>query len=78
MAKARRNSRTQRARFKQRNGARTQGACETKKLRYPSRLEALIALADTGKESAKAKRSEKRIYKCQFCFGWHLTSSEKR
>lgn len=44
-----------------------------KRIRYPTELEAKIALAaaiarDTG---------EKRTYHCPICQGWHLTSQDK-
>jgi len=73
--KARRNSRTQHR--KRRRGAITRGKCETGKLRFQSRLEAMIALADTGKDGASNRRSEKSFYRCPHCFGWHLTSQQK-
>lgn len=73
--KARRNSRT--SRRNRRRGAKTRGKCATGKLRFQSRLEAMIALVDTGKEGASSRRSEKRFYRCPQCFGWHLTSQQK-
>ena len=78
MAKARRNARTQRARQMRRGGARAKGTCDFGKVRYADRLEALIALADTTRPAANAKRTEKRIYRCPKCRGWHLTSQDKK
>lgn len=57
-------------------GAKIVGTCKTGKLRYPSEVEAMIALAN-----AKAKRDrtgagkvEERYYHCDLCRGgFHLT-----
>ena len=78
MAKARRNARTQRARQRRRNGARPTGSCGFGKVRYADRIEALLALADTTREAANDKRTEKRVYRCEECHGWHLTSQPKK
>lgn len=43
------------------------------KVRYRDRIAALLALASTGR-SDKAKRQERRAYRCPDCKGWHLTS----
>lgn len=45
----------------------------TKKVRFGSRLDARIALAE-----AQVDRDEKRVYRCRFCLGWHLTSQDRR
>lgn len=48
---------------------------ETGKLQYPSRLDARDALAVV--QSIPGRR-ECRIYRCEFCPGWHLTSQPFR
>lgn len=55
---------------------KTQGSCATGKLRYGTGYMAQLAL-----DSARALREKQhnphvecRIYKCQQCGGWHLTS----
>lgn len=48
-----------------------------KKVRYRTRLDAKIALASTMAKNS-AKRNEVRIYWCQECKGFHLTSQRKR
>lgn len=49
--------------------------CVTGKLRYKDRIAALLALADTSR-SASGKREETRVYHCDKCHGWHLTSKQ--
>ena len=45
------------------------------KVRYPGRLDALIALAFVGnRRHARRPKDEVRAYKCPRCHGWHLTS----
>lgn len=48
--------------------------CSTGKVRYRDKLGARIALARTWGRA----RDESRIYRCEFCHGWHLTSQPKR
>jgi hypothetical protein len=46
--------------------------CPTRKVRYPSQIDAKLALVRT-----RAKdRDEKRYYYCRQCGGYHLTSKE--
>lgn len=54
--------------------ARKSAKCNGK-LRYPTRDDALIALASC-RGSRKRKRKESRVYRCHVCNGWHLTSRE--
>lgn len=48
-------------------------ACLTGKRRYPTKLDAKIALADILRRDRKQRR-EQRIYRCPSCNGFHLTS----
>lgn len=48
---------------------------ETGKLLYPSRLDARDALAFV--QNIPGRR-ERRIYRCEFCSAWHLTSKAVR
>ena len=73
--KARRNSRTTK---RNRRGATSAGSCRTGKSRFPNRVEAMIALSETTRPTAKSNRSEQRIYLCQMCAGWHMTSQSLR
>lgn len=73
--KARRNSTTAPLR---RSGAKTSGSCRTGKSRFPNKVEAMIALADTTRPTAKHGRFEQRIYLCPMCAGWHMTSQSLR
>ena len=56
----------------------THVACS--KRRYPTRLDAQIALADTHRRgkgsSAQAQtRAETAVYRCSRCGGWHLKAA---
>lgn len=73
--KARRNSQTAPQR---RFGAKTAGSCRTGKMRFPTEIEAMIALADTNRGNAKSGRAESRYYRCPMCQGWHMTSQDYR
>lgn len=44
------------------------------KRKYNSRMDAMLALANTQGYRSTNKRDEKRVYKCPDCGGWHLTS----
>lgn len=49
------------------------------KVRYRTRIDALIALADTTKRKPmRTDKDERRPYRCESCFGWHLTSWSTR
>ena len=48
-------------------------ACKTGKVRYRDELGAKIALSNTQRKTA-GRRAERRVYKCPYCAGWHLTS----
>lgn len=55
----------------------------TGKDRFPSSMEANLAIADVqlnAKHHRKGKYREEptRAYCCEFCRGWHMTSSESR
>lgn len=47
-----------------------------RKIKYKDKIEAMIALADCTKRSAKSHHMENRIYYCQECHAWHLTSGK--
>lgn len=47
------------------------------KVRYRDRLAALMALAKLQHQD-KAGHTERRLYRCLHCRGWHLTSQTKR
>lgn len=44
------------------------------KRKYRSRMDAMLALANTQGSRRSNRRNEKRIYRCPDCGGWHLTS----
>lgn len=49
------------------------------KRRYPDKIGAMIALSSCQRRQNIANdwnRQEIRIYKCKFCWGWHLTSEK--
>jgi hypothetical protein len=49
------------------------------KVRYRDRIAALLALASTASKKHTAReKTEKRVYRCPRCKGWHLTSQEAR
>ena len=50
--------------------------CEMK-VRHLSEESARIALAGL-RETKKSKRKESRVYFCNFCQGWHVTSKTLR
>lgn len=51
----------------------------TDKVRYRTKLDAKIALANTSlRKRTRAGKDESRPYKCEHCFGWHLTSWTSR
>lgn len=52
------------------------GACPSGKARYKDRLSARMALAFASRKHADNNRpkTERRIYRCPACQGWHLTS----
>lgn len=53
------------------------GRCRKK--RYPTRVDALLALASTSrKRHTRREKDEKRAYECERCGKWHLTSQEER
>lgn len=57
-------------------GARIVGTCRTGKLRYPSEVEAMIALANAQakRDRVGAAKVEERYYLCDLCRGgYHLT-----
>lgn len=47
-----------------------------RKLRYPTRVDAEIALASTSMKSKRGlrHRRESRVYRCPDCKGYHLSS----
>lgn len=47
------------------------------KRRYRDQIDASLALAVLVRQD-KEGHTERRAYKCPRCFGWHLTSQEKR
>lgn len=55
---------------------RVNGRCTTGKQRYRDRVAALLVLS--GIDNINPKRREQRVYRCQLCRGWHLTSQTKR
>lgn len=63
------------------------GRCPTKKLRYPTKAEAEVALrlAQKKRERTGSPIAERRVYECDRCInvgsdgpGWHLTHKEAR
>ena len=42
-----------------------------------SRIDALLALASTGRNGQRRPKEEKRAYRCPECKGWHLTSQPR-
>ena len=48
-----------------------------KKTKYRDRIAAAVALADTNR-ARSGRRNETRVYYCQSCKGWHLTSQSKK
>lgn len=55
----------------------------TDKDRFPSRLEAQLALADIVSNSVHHRRQTNRelpdrTYLCEFCGSWHMTSKSRR
>lgn len=49
---------------------------ETDKIRYSDRIAAMMGLASCRRDP-QGKRLERRIYRCPFCHGFHLTSQEE-
>lgn len=64
-------------------GARVVGFCLSKKLRYPTEVEARIALLSAQRKRDRQRKSDRsseerpmeiRVYRCDICRGgWHLT-----
>jgi len=52
--------------------------CPSDKNRHATEIDAMIALADTQSALRKAARSERRVYRCPLCAGWHLTSAHHK
>jgi hypothetical protein len=52
-------------------------SCPSGKVRYRTRIDAKIALANTHRKAAST-REETRIYFCPNCRGQHLTSRPQR
>lgn len=52
--------------------------CRTGKARFRSRLDALLALMNTGRNDSRRPKDECRVYRCPECSGWHLTSQGRR
>lgn len=48
--------------------------CKTGKRVFYSQLDAKIALMNTRHKD----RDEQRMYRCEFCGKWHLTSQERK
>ncbi|GAB3601106.1 hypothetical protein GCM10027586_03820 [Kineococcus gypseus] len=48
-------------------------SCPSGKVRYRDRIAAELALLNAHRSSA-ARRNEVRVYQCEKCRGWHLTS----
>ncbi|GAA4706200.1 hypothetical protein [Streptomyces youssoufiensis] len=53
---------------------RAPSTCRTGKIRYRDRIEAKLAMAGAGRKG----RDEQRVYRCEHCHGFHLTSTPKR
>lgn len=51
------------------------------KVRYPNKIDAELALGRIDKVAKKHRKSgvkqPERVYRCQLCKGWHLTSEPK-
>lgn len=65
--------------------AKLKSKCVTGKVRFRDRQESIEALhrAENARkfneqDNLENRRMEKRIYKCEFCVGFHLTSQDKR
>ena len=65
--------------------AKLKGKCPSGKVRFRDRLQAIEALhrAENARKFSEQDglencRNEKRIYKCEFCAGHHLTKQDKR
>jgi hypothetical protein len=54
-------------------GSRVAVKCSTGKVRYWDKLGAKIELAKVQHED----HGERRVYRCEFCRGWHLTSQAR-
>jgi hypothetical protein len=55
--------------------------CKTGKLRYRDENAARVVLVASRFRRAVGRgkdRREERVYQCQFCLGWHLTSTPFR
>lgn len=48
-------------------------ACRSRKKRYHDEIAAKIALAKARRMSGSSTRDERKIYRCPWCRGWHLT-----
>jgi hypothetical protein len=55
-------------------------SCQTGKVRYRDEQAARVVLvvARFRRAVGRNNRREDRVYRCQFCRGWHLTSTPMR
>lgn len=54
----------------------------TNKTRFPNELEAKIAMANIQRKNShfrhqKSREDPTRVYRCEFCGDWHMTSQTK-
>jgi epoxyqueuosine reductase QueG len=58
---------------------RTMTTCPSGKTRYRDAIAAKLALASTARrDGSRRSKLESRVYRCDQCKGWHLTSKGKR
>jgi len=57
----------------QRMKPRVRTCSTTTKIRYPDQLAARLALATLQRED-DPEHQERKVYKCEWCGGWHLSS----
>lgn len=51
--------------------------CRTKKVRYRDEKSAILAMR-WANDRLQGDVMPSRVYECEFCHGWHLTSQEER
>lgn len=56
------------------------GGCKSRKIRYPDRSSAKVAMGKVRYQQDKGLQRQKapvRYYECEWCSGWHLTSKRR-
>lgn len=55
------------------------GKCRTQKVRYRDEKSAIAAMRwIVGHFTGESEVVPARVYECEFCHGWHLTSQDER